>query len=180
MLKIYDYAITFSEFPDDIALCVNISNCPNKCLHCSESYLCEDIGTPATPEFLKEITDKYSYATLFGIMGGDSDFDDRIRIAKWIKENTNMKVGIYSGKDYISLKGIEYIDYYKIGRWIYPFDSNDNLIIDKQCGPINYVGTNQKIFKVENNMLIDITYKMQKKLVNDIRRFVLNEIPQKS
>ena len=45
MLKYFDYSVTFAEFPDEVSLCVNLSNCPNKCEKCSESWLAQDIGT---------------------------------------------------------------------------------------------------------------------------------------
>ena len=34
MLKVYDVAVTMSEFPDEITLAVNISNCPGMCDGC--------------------------------------------------------------------------------------------------------------------------------------------------
>ena len=42
--------ITFSEVPDEISLCINISNCPIKCPDCHSKFLWENIG--------KEITDE--------------------------------------------------------------------------------------------------------------------------
>ena len=46
MLKYWnqDTTVTFSEFPDEVTLCVNISNCPGMCENCSEAYLQGDIG----------------------------------------------------------------------------------------------------------------------------------------
>ena len=44
MLKYTDFKITFAEIPDEISLCINISNCPCLCKNCHSSYLAKDIG----------------------------------------------------------------------------------------------------------------------------------------
>ena len=48
MLKYVDTLVTFSEVPDEITLCLNISNCPCHCKNCHSSYLAEDIGEGLT------------------------------------------------------------------------------------------------------------------------------------
>ena len=45
MLKYVDTKIVFREVPDEITLCINISNCPCHCKGCHSPYLAEDIGT---------------------------------------------------------------------------------------------------------------------------------------
>ena len=49
MLKYTDSQITFSEIPDEITLCINISNCPFKCKGCHSKELWEDVGKELTP-----------------------------------------------------------------------------------------------------------------------------------
>lgn len=122
MLKVYDYAITFSEFPDEIALCLNISNCPCHCEGCSENYLKEDIGKELTHELIDELMIKYKdYGiTLIGFMGGDRDHKEILQMLNYIKAKYQLKVGVYSGLDYIDLDLINVLDYYKIGRFILP------------------------------------------------------------
>ena len=44
-LKYFDVATTFSEFPEEIALCVNITGCPCLCDNCSEQWLRPYVGT---------------------------------------------------------------------------------------------------------------------------------------
>ena len=46
MLKYVDTKVTFAEVPNEISLCINISNCPCHCINCHSSYLAEDIGEP--------------------------------------------------------------------------------------------------------------------------------------
>ena len=52
MLKYVETAITFSEVPDEITLCINISNCPCHCKGCHSQYLWEDKGTILNEETL--------------------------------------------------------------------------------------------------------------------------------
>lgn len=173
MLKVYDYAVTFAEFPDEIALCLNISNCPNRCEGCSEPWLRGDTGVELTDDYILQIIEENQDVTLIGIMGGDNDPEDRVRVAKFIKEHSDLKVGIYSGADHIYNEGLQYIDLYKIGRWIFPFDETGNVYQDKQCGPINTPITNQKMFEIKGKYIEDITYKMQKNKVSEIKNFVI-------
>ena len=175
MLKYFDYSVTFSEFPDEISLCVNISNCPNKCEKCSESWLSQDVGFILNDESISDLIKKNPGITLFGFMGGDNDPIERARLSVFIKEKFKIKTGVYSGSDSIYLPGIETFDYYKYGRWIYPFDKSENLISDKQCGPICYTGTNQKMFEIKNGKMIDITYKFHKNKISNLKNFVVEE-----
>ena len=52
MLKYVDTKVTFAEVPNEISLCINISNCPCKCPNCHSSYLAEDIGTALSEDQL--------------------------------------------------------------------------------------------------------------------------------
>ena len=121
MLKYYDYCTTFAEFPDEIALCLNISQCVGTCEGCSEPYLREDIGTPLTTSEIDRLIQENSNISLFGFMGGDNDHEAVYELANYIHTNyRNIKVGMYSGRDFIDLKLAEVLDYYKIGRFIMP------------------------------------------------------------
>ena len=55
MLKYTTCEVTFAEVPDEINLCINISNCPNNCKGCHSPWLKEDNGTPLTYIGLKKI-----------------------------------------------------------------------------------------------------------------------------
>ena len=83
-LKYYDYAVTFSEFPDEVALCVNISGCPCCCDNCSEPWLRPWVGTLLTNEEIDRLIKENPDITLFGLMGGDSNYDDVVRIICYI------------------------------------------------------------------------------------------------
>ena len=94
-LKYYDVAVTFSEFPDEVTLCVNISNCPGMCDGCSEPWLLEDVGTLLTNEEIDKLISEHQDITVFGLMGGDSNHKDCERIANYVHSTyPNIKVGM--------------------------------------------------------------------------------------
>ena len=39
MLKYLNCQVTFAEVPDEISLCINITNCPNRCPGCHSPEL---------------------------------------------------------------------------------------------------------------------------------------------
>lgn len=152
MLKYYNSMITFSEVPDEISLCIEISNCPCKCANCHSSYLAQDIGEPLDLQHLTNLIDGNKGITCVCIMGGDANPSKVDDIAQDIKEYyPKLKVAWYSGKQELSKDiNLEFFDFIKLGPYI------------EELGPLNSKTTNQRFYKVENNKLIDITYKFQK------------------
>lgn len=145
MLKFCETSVVFQELPNEITLYITISNCPYNCNGCNSSYLQKDIGKKLDVEVLSEllIENDGITAVLFG--GGDAEPEEINKLAFYIKNNWNLKVGWYSGKSTISKYiSIENFDYIKIGPWI------------KELGGLKNIQTNQKIFKVEDNLLKQI------------------------
>lgn len=172
MLKYYDYAVTFSEFPDEVALCVNITNCPGMCDNCSEPWLRQDTGEPLTNEVLQNLINSHFYCTTFGLMGGDADHEDIKRIADYIHANSKMKVGFYSGMDSLDLGLVPYIDLYKIGRWITPKGPRDTWSCES-CGPLQFPFSNQLYFEKRGDMLVNATKKFRTKPIHDLERYII-------
>lgn len=138
MVKFIETAITFLEFPDEISLCINISNCPHRCKGCHSSYLQEDIGTLLTMRRLKELIEANTGITCIGFMGGDAEPHYINALAKQVKETTDLKVGWYSGEPKIHKDiDIKWFDYIKLGPYM------------EQYGPLNNPNTNQKFYKIE-------------------------------
>ena len=75
MVKYVETFIGLREVPDEIALCINISGCPNHCEGCHSSYLAEDIGTELTFEELEKLIKQNSGISTICFMGGDNDPD---------------------------------------------------------------------------------------------------------
>ena len=152
MLKYVDTLVSFSEVPSEITLCINISNCPCHCINCHSSYLAENIGNILNLQALTSLIDSNSGITCVCIMGGDANPSEVDDIAQDIKEYyPKLKVAWYSGKQELSKDiNLEFFDFIKLGPYI------------EELGPLNSKTTNQRFYKVENNKLIDITYKFQK------------------
>ena len=118
MLKYLNTAVTFSEFPDEISLCINITGCKINCPECHSSYLANDIGEPLYLETVYDLIDKNEGITCLGLMGGDAEPLYINIIAKAVKDLYDIKVGWYSGRDYLAKeidlnnkKSIKYVWY---------------------------------------------------------------------
>lgn len=147
MLKYVETKIGFSEVIDEISLCINISNCPCKCLNCHSSYLAEDIGIILGSTELVYLINNNKGITCVAFMGGDNSPSDINSLAKLIKEVfPKLKVAWYSGRQELSKDiNLENFDFIKLGPYI------------EELGPLNNKTTNQRFYKVENNKLIDTT-----------------------
>ena len=160
MLKYVNYDITFQEIPDEITLCINISNCPCHCVGCHSSYLAEDIGEGLTLDKIYKLIENNEGITCICFMGGDSSPKEIDMFARCIKDLYDIKVAWYSGRQelskYINLKCFDYI---KLGPYIEEF------------GPLNSKTTNQRFYQVIKSHyedgtsgyeLLDTTYKFWK------------------
>ena len=147
MLKYVETAVTFSEIPDEITLCINISNCPCHCAGCHSSYLAEDIGEELNSSSLKELIDNNKGITCVSFMGGDSDPSLIDSLAQWVKIYYPIKVAWYSGRQELS-KDIELrnFDFVKFGPYI------------EELGPLNSKTTNQRMYEV---VCIDDKYELK-------------------
>lgn len=165
-LKYVDTAVVFSEFPNEITLAVNISNCPIHCDGCSSKWLWEDNGCELNEDSMRALIEKNEGVSCVGLMGGDSDHKSINKMAKFIKENfTNLKVGWYSGLDKVDGDiCTDNFDYIKLG----PYK------IDR--GPLNSQTTNQRMYEIRPNggtrfaqlngaYAVDVTNKFWKKKI---------------
>lgn len=148
MIKFVDTKIVFQEVPDEVTLAINLSNCPCHCKGCHSPYLAEDIGEELTVERLVQLVTEAECITCVCFMGGDSDTKRLNRLAKLTKEELDLKVAWYSGRDklgeYIDINNFDYI---KLGHY------------DEEYGPLNSPDTNQVMYKVDKGGLVDITNK---------------------
>ena len=149
MIKYVDEMVAFREVPNEISLCLNISNCPIHCSECHSKYLWSNQGTDLTQKELKRLIDKNKGITCVCIMGGDGRIGDLNKKAKLIKK-CGLKCAFYLGSDAIpsGLK-LKFVDYLKIGRF------------NSKYGPLNLETTNQRLYMVDclktKNILWDIT-----------------------
>lgn len=144
-----DTSVTFSEIPDEICLCINISNCPHRCSGCHSAYLQTDVGVELTDDILESIIDKNEGTTCVVFMGGDSDKESLKKFGTFVKSK-GLKSAWYSGESGLTLDNYkEYFDYIKIGPYI------------KELGPLNSKTTNQRMYRL-NADIEDITYEFWK------------------
>jgi anaerobic ribonucleoside-triphosphate reductase activating protein len=151
-MKYTDAKVTFAEVPDEIALCINISNCPCHCVGCHSSYLAEDIGEPLDEDVLAKLIDDNEGITCVAFMGGDAEPNIILELARFIRAiYTRIKVAWYSGRDKlpnIIEDEIDMFDFIKLGPYI------------EELGPLNETTTNQRFYKVVEDKLVDITLKL--------------------
>ena len=85
-------------------------------------------------------------------MGGDSEPSYINKLAEVLKEGElPIRTAWYSGRDTISDEiNLENFDYIKVGRY------------DEFLGPLNSRTTNQRLYKVIDNRLFDITNRFWK------------------
>lgn len=172
-LKYFDVATTFSEFPDEVALCVNITGCPCNCDNCSEQWLRPYVGTELTNEEIDKLIAEHSDITVFGLMGGDSNYKDCVRVVNYIHEKyPYLKVGIYSGRDWLDLELANVIDIYKIGRWINPKGPVEEWH-QTNNGVLQFPWSNQLYFERIDDKLVNTTYKFRKEKVGNPVRYII-------
>ena len=146
MLKYVDSVVTFSEIPDEITLCINISNCPCHCKGCHSSYLAEDIGEELNSLSLKELISNNKGITCICFMGGDSNPSEVDALAQFIKIYFPIKIAWYSGRQELSKDiNLNNFNFIKLGPYI------------EDLGPLNSKTTNQRFYKIEEGELVDIT-----------------------
>ena len=156
MLKYVDTKVTFSEVPDEISLCINISNCPCHCKNCHSSYLAQDIGTELTFNEVRKLIKKNSGISCIAFMGGDSEPKRIDALASFVTNHYQLKVAWYSGRQELSNHIDLYnFDYIKLGPY------------KEEFGPLNSRTTNQRFYKVSDGELINITSKFWKHETED-------------
>lgn len=150
--------VSFSEIPDEISLCLSISNCPCKCKGCHSSYLAGNIGKVLNWESLNKLIKKNKGITCICFMGGDNSPREINTLAETVNfEHPGLRVGWYSGRQELA-KEIDLVnfDFIKLGPY------------EEDKGPLNNPNTNQKFYHVVQMStgkfkLIDVTYLFWKK-----------------
>lgn len=146
MLKYLNTQVTFSEVPDEITLCINITGCKIGCKNCHSSYLAEDIGEELNIDSLHELISNNKGITCVSFMGGDSNPKEVDYLASIVKEYYSLKTAWYSGRQELSKD---------IRLWNFSYIKLGPYMEDK--GALDNVNTNQRFYKVVNDELIDIT-----------------------
>lgn len=150
MLKFKDSYIVFEEIPDRVSLAVNITNCQNNCIGCHSPELRLNNGEELTEGIIDKLIKENYGIDCFLFMGEGKDRGRLLELAKYIKHNYNLKVAIYSGRNNVEFDFYEVFDYIKVGEY------------KEEFGPLNKDTTNQRLYEITSNSVIDITYKFWK------------------
>ncbi len=154
MLKYLNSDIVFQEVPDEVALAVNLTGCPCRCPGCHSPYLWADQGEPLTSKALDSlIADCHSNITCVALMGGDAAPAEIDALMHHIRmKHERLHTAWYSGRSLLSTAiHLENFDYVKLGPYL------------AHLGPLNNRLTNQRLYKVSNGQLTDITSRFWRK-----------------
>lgn len=188
MLKYVDTKIVFQEIPDEITLCINLSNCPCHCKGCHSDYLAEDIGQVLTFSRIEKLLKNNKGVTAICFMGGDNDPKLVNHYASLIRKSYIEEVGliikvneaIHFHHKEISLNPGDEVFFMKpipspikIGWYSGRQELSKEINLEnfdyiklgpykEECGPLNSRTTNQRFYQVLHTnevKLVDITNK---------------------
>lgn len=166
MLKYVDTRVTFAEVPDEISLCINLSNCPHKCRGCHSSYLQKDTGTLLTEALLDDMITEHKGITCVCFMGGDADVSKLYHFASYIHSRFELKVAWYTGMALNPNNNrvmTKYFDFIKVG----PYERDKGPLTSKTTNQIFYTkGAHMHKMDVSQEMFYDTTYKFWKETEN--------------
>ena len=153
-MKSASEAICLQEIPNEVSLSLAISNCPCHCEGCHSQYLWEDTGRDAFEVLHQQLEQYGDLITCVLFLGGDDRKQkaDLIRCLEYVRLYfPKLKTALYSGFESVPLDILKLLDYVKIGPY------------RKDLGGLNSPTTNQKLYRIDNGELIDITSMFWKK-----------------
>ena len=148
-MKFLTQGIVFSEIPDEITLELGITNCPFNCEGCHSPFLQSDIGEILDENVVHKLINKNRGISCILFSGGFPKEVEELCII--VKNNyPNIKTAWYTGLSKIPNINLDYFDYIKIGPYM------------KDLGGLKSPTTNQRLYKIKDKKLEDITYKFWK------------------
>ena len=141
--------ITTQDVPDELALAISLSGCPIHCKGCHSAFTWNPFfGELLTDDMFRNIIKNNKYASCVLFYGGEWQLERLLELIEIAKEY-RLKVCLYTGLELekVDKKLIDVLDYLKVGPYI------------EKLGGLNKKTTNQKMYKIENGKLIDITNK---------------------
>ena len=149
-MKYTDTQIGFQEFPDEISLLINISNCPFHCPGCHSPELWKDVGTELTVSEFDKLIKNNSGITCVGFMGGVPKEVNSLASRVRLKYPTLRTGWYYGGTEIPEDVNLFNFDYVKIGPYM------------KDLGGLDSPDTNQIMYHIVDGLMIDITYEFWK------------------
>ncbi len=153
-MRYHNCDIVFAEIPDETTLAINITGCPNGCPGCHSPHLQRDGGTELDETELDFLLSRYGRdVTCICFMGGDASPREVERLAGWLHTVApSLRTAWYSGRSELP-EDIDpaVFDYIKTGPYI------------EAQGPLTSRTTNQRLYRVTDGHLQDITGRFWKK-----------------
>ena len=151
VLHYTEFGISHTEVPGEVALCIYISGCQNRCMECHYPELQRTDYGELVSEYFEQILDLYhEYTTCVCFMGeGEESEIVRRELLACVQESHNRGYTccLYSGRDVEIEEWMKVFDYVKIGSY------------QKDRGALCERTTNQQMWKRMNNgSYEDITY----------------------
>ena len=152
MLRVYNYDVVFQEIPDEVTLAVNLTGCPCHCPGCHSPHLWEDTGPELDITLLRRIYAEYAgEVTCICLMGGDADPAAVERLCAYIRQEMGLRSGWYSGRpDLPAGIDLQHFDYVKTGPFV------------EALGGLKSPQTNQRLYRIKDGALEDITFRFWK------------------
>ena len=149
MLKYTEVALSHREVPNEIALCIYLSGCLNRCPDCHYPELQRSDYGDFLSAYYADIIDLYlRQATCVCFLGeGSCGVEEREELQRYAAyaKTKGLKTCLYSGRD---------VD---IEHWMYCFDYVKVGSYQPLLGPLDYPSTNQRMFHKEAGAFKDIT-----------------------
>lgn len=153
MIKYISQALTFAEVPDEVSLCLNITNCPHQCRGCHSPFLQQDTGRDLLAS-LPALLQKYGNDITCVCLMGEGKDPDALTEALWYIRDQGFKTCLYTGKVCSSGLPVDLLDYLKVGPYI------------ESLGGLDKPTTNQRMYKIDHAVenagsptFYDITWK---------------------
>ena len=158
MVRYTGHAITFAEVPDEVSLCLTVSNCGFCCEGCHSPELREDVGADLEKD-LPRLLERYrGRCTCCCFMGCGKDPETLYWCVKMAKDR-GYKTALYTGDEWPDfVKRSPYnamifgsLNYLKVGPYV------------KDLGGLESPTTNQRMFRIDRDGCHDITHRFQDK-----------------
>lgn len=137
MIRYVGHAVTFQEVPDQMTLCINVSNCQHRCQGCHSPELRQDIGEDLERDLPALLEKHNDDITCVCLMGEGNDIDALCRCLAMIHRH-GLLTCLYTGHDKPSavIQALPYLDYLKLGHY------------DMSLGGLNTPSTNQRMYQL--------------------------------
>lgn len=134
------------EVPDEISVVVGFTGCSIHCPGCHSKEMWDsNYGKEMTMERMENILYKYKgKCSCFCAMGGEWNPEELLSYFEKAR-SMGYKTALYTGLNWITQDVFEHLNYLKVGSYI------------ESLGGLSDKTTNQRMYKIENGAIVDIT-----------------------